>query len=72
MSSGSHKVENLIDSWAPILWNEQKLNATTQINQKIWHNLIHNFIKTKTSLSFSNKFKLAWVFQKKKLKKSTN
>ena len=35
LSSGSCKVEHLIDNWAIILYNEQKLNARTQNNQKI-------------------------------------
>ena len=35
LSSGSHKVENLIHNWAKIQKNEPKLNSRTQNNQKI-------------------------------------
>ena len=54
LSSG--KVENLIDNWNKISYEEQKQNAWKKNYQKMYNNLSHNFVK--------RKLKLAWVFQK--------
>ena len=45
LSSCSHKEEILIYNSVTILWNEQKLNAKTQNNYKVYPHLSHSFIK---------------------------
>ena len=35
LSSDSHKIKNLSNKWATILWNEQNRNAKNSNNQRI-------------------------------------
>jgi len=45
LSSCSHKEKILIYNSVTILWNQQKLNAKSQNNYKVYTHLSHNFIK---------------------------
>ena len=59
MSRGSHKVETLMDNWAKVFYNKQKLNSRTQNNQK------YNIIElNKTILSFLKNLKTDQSFSK--------